>query len=195
MQRIGRRSRSSPADVAASGSPSPSNWPPMASMSRSPARATTMSRRRRSPSSKPPARCHVRRRRRRHRVRPCPGARRRRAGLGPIDLLVSNAGIAPPQRLDLLEATEANFEPCSGSTCAAHSSSPRRLPNVCGEERRLRLNVGLHQFLFGADGFAQPYRVLHLQGRTGHGGRRVCGPSRCRRIAVFEIRPGIIRSE
>src|SRR5271166_5421974 len=30
--------------------------------------------------------------------------------LGPIDVLVSNAGIAPPQRLDLLETTPENFD-------------------------------------------------------------------------------------
>src|ERR1035437_1315072 len=30
--------------------------------------------------------------------------------LGEIDLFVCNAGIAPPQRLDLLETTEENFD-------------------------------------------------------------------------------------
>src|SRR3974390_331896 len=32
------------------------------------------------------------------------------AALGPIDVLVSNAGIAPPTRLDLMETTQANFD-------------------------------------------------------------------------------------
>ncbi|MDR3470485.1 MAG: 3-ketoacyl-ACP reductase [Devosia sp.] len=32
------------------------------------------------------------------------------AALGPIDVFVSNAGIAPPQRLDLMETTPENFD-------------------------------------------------------------------------------------
>ena len=38
--------------------------------------------------------------------------------LGPIDVLVSNAGIAPPQRLDLLEITPENFDSRIGSQSA-----------------------------------------------------------------------------
>src|SRR3974390_786938 len=35
--------------------------------------------------------------------------------LGPIDVLVSNAGIAPPTRLDLMETTQATFDIVTGA--------------------------------------------------------------------------------
>jgi len=38
-----------------------------------------------------------------------------REDLGRLDLLVNNAGIAPPQRLDLLETTEANYDAVLGT--------------------------------------------------------------------------------
>jgi 3-oxoacyl-[acyl-carrier protein] reductase len=43
------------------------------------------------------------------------------SALGPIDLLVSNAGIAPPQRLDMLETTEENFDVVLGGNGLAQS--------------------------------------------------------------------------
>jgi len=119
------------------------------------------------------------------------------AALGPIDLLVSNAGIAPPQRLDLLETTEENFDAVldvnlRGAFFLAQAVAKRMILrgkkhagralifiNSCSAEmvslNRIEYCISKAGLATVVEGFAVR---LAAEG-----------------IAVFEIRPGIIRTD
>ena len=118
------------------------------------------------------------------------------AALGPVDVLVSNAGIAPPQRLDILETTPENFDTVMGVNLrgafflgqavakrmvAAGPKPGRSLVFVtsCSAEmvslNRVEYSVSKSGLAMAAQGFAAR---LALEG-----------------IAVFEVRPGIIRTD
>ena len=117
-------------------------------------------------------------------------------GLGSVDVLVSNAGIAPPQRLDLMETTPENFDAVMGvnlrgafflaqgvarrmlaagpkagqalifvSSCSAEMVSLNRV-EYCVSKAGLAMAVQGFAARLAADG-----------------------------IAVFEVRPGIIRTD
>jgi NAD(P)-dependent dehydrogenase (short-subunit alcohol dehydrogenase family) len=118
------------------------------------------------------------------------------AGLGEIDLLVANAGIAPPQRLDLLVTTEANFDAVlgvnlRGAFFLAQAVTQRMLAGrriagrslifitSCSAEmvslNRVEYCIAKAGLAMAAQGFA-----VRLAGEG---------------IAVFEVRPGIIRTD
>ncbi len=119
------------------------------------------------------------------------------AALGPIDLLVSNAGIAPPQRLDLLQTTPENFDlvlgvNLRGAFFLAQNVARRMLAagrpatdktlifiSSCSAEmvslNRLEYCISKAGLSMAVKGFAVR---LAAEG-----------------IAVFEIRPGIIRTD
>lgn len=117
--------------------------------------------------------------------------------LGPVDILVSNAGIAPPQRLDLLETTEGNFDAVMninlrGAFFLAQAVAKRIIArgkknggqalifiSSCSAEmvsfNRIEYCISKAGLAMAVEGFAVR---LAAEG-----------------IAVFEVRPGIIRTD
>jgi NAD(P)-dependent dehydrogenase (short-subunit alcohol dehydrogenase family) len=118
------------------------------------------------------------------------------AELGPIDVLVSNAGIAPPERLDLMETTPENFDKVIGVNLrgafflaqgvarrmvAAGPKAGRALIFVssCSAEM-----VSLNRVDYCVSKAGLSMAVKGFAARLAADG-----------IAVFEVRPGIIRTD
>ena len=104
---------------------------------------------------------------------------------GRIDLLVNNAGMAPRQRVDLLELSEASYD----EVLATNLKGPFFLTQLVARQmialarrgrpprdRQHRLDQRLHQQ-------HQPRRILPVQGRPGHDDRALCRP------------PGVVRHQ
>lgn len=116
--------------------------------------------------------------------------------LGPIDVLVSNAGIAPPQRLDLLETTPENFDTVlnvnlRGAFFLAQSVARRMVTAGPASGRALvfvsscsaeMVSLNRVEYCVAKAGLAMA--VQGFAARLAADG-----------IAVFEIRPGIIRTD
>jgi 3-oxoacyl-[acyl-carrier protein] reductase len=118
------------------------------------------------------------------------------SALGPIDVLVSNAGIAPPQRLDLMETTPENFDKVIGVNLrgafflaqgiarrmlAAGPKAGRALIFItsCSAEM-----VSLNRVEYCVSKAGLAMAVQGFAARLAANG-----------IAVFEVRPGIIRTD
>lgn len=116
--------------------------------------------------------------------------------LGPVDVLISNAGIAPPQRLDLMETTPENFDAVLGVNLrgafflaqavakrmiAAGPKAGRALIFVssCSAEM-----VSLNRVEYCVSKAGLAMAVQGFAARLAADG-----------IAVFEVRPGIIRTD
>jgi 3-oxoacyl-[acyl-carrier protein] reductase len=119
------------------------------------------------------------------------------AALGPIDLLVSNAGIAPPQRLDLLQTTEANFDivldvNLRGAFFLAQAVAKRMIArgdkkagptlifiSSCSAEM---VSLNRVEYCISKAGLAMAVQAFAV---------RLAAEG----VAVFEVRPGIIRTD
>ena len=118
------------------------------------------------------------------------------AKLGPTDVLVSNAGIGPPERLDLMETTPENFDTVLGVNLrgafflaqgvarrmvAAGPKGGRALIFVssCSAEM-----VSLNRVEYCVSKAGLAMAVQGFAARLAADG-----------IAVFEVRPGIIRTD
>lgn len=120
------------------------------------------------------------------------------AALGPIDLLVANAGIAPPQRLDLLETTPENFDivlgvNLRGTFFLAQNIAKRMLAagrEVAGDKALIFISscsaemVSLNRLEYCISKAGLSMAIKGFAVRLAAEG-----------IAVFEIRPGIIRTD
>jgi 3-oxoacyl-[acyl-carrier protein] reductase len=116
--------------------------------------------------------------------------------LGPIDVLVSNAGIGPPQRLDLMETTLANFDTVigvnlRGTFFLAQAAAKRMIAGGTNGRRALifisscsaaMVSVSRIEYCISKAGLAMA--VEGFAARLAAEG-----------IAVFEVRPGIIRTD
>jgi 3-oxoacyl-[acyl-carrier protein] reductase len=116
--------------------------------------------------------------------------------LGPIDVLVSNAGIGPPQRLDLMETTLANFDAVigvnlRGTFFLAQAAAKRMIARGTDGPRALifisscsaeMVSTGRIEYCISKAGLAMA--VEGFAARLAADG-----------IAVFEVRPGIIRTD
>jgi 3-oxoacyl-[acyl-carrier protein] reductase len=119
------------------------------------------------------------------------------ARLGPIDLLVSNAGIAPPQRLDLLETTEENFDAVlrvnlRGTFFLAQAVAKRML--ACRPE------TGGRSLVFITSCSAEMVSTNRIEYCIAKAGLAMAVQGFVVRLAaggigVFEVRPGIIRTD
>ena len=119
------------------------------------------------------------------------------AALGPIDVAVLNAGIAPPQRLDLLETTTANFDAVMnvnlrGATFFAQAVAKRMVARPRGE--------GPRTVIFITSCSAEMVSVNRLEYCASKAALAMVAQCFAARlagegVAVFEIRPGIIRTD
>lgn len=118
------------------------------------------------------------------------------AALGPVDVFVSNAGVAPPRRLDVLETTVENFDYVLGvnlrgafflAQAVANrmlkvpSETPRSLIVVSSCSAEMVSNSRL-EYCISKAGLAMVVEGLAV--RLAADG-----------IAVFEVRPGIIKTD
>ena len=118
------------------------------------------------------------------------------SALGPVDVLVSNAGIAPPQRLDVLETTPENFDAVldvnlRGAFFLAQATAKRMIA---------RGGDGKRTLIFVSSCSAEMVSTNRLEYCISKAGLAMAVEGFAVRlaaegIAVFEIRPGIIRTD
>jgi NAD(P)-dependent dehydrogenase (short-subunit alcohol dehydrogenase family) len=118
------------------------------------------------------------------------------AALGPIDVFVSNAGVAPPQRLDVLATTVENFDyvmniNLRGAFFLAQAVANRMLATPIGTPRAIvvvsscsaeMVSNNRLEYCISKAGLAMVVEGLAA---------RLAGDG----IAVFEVRPGIIKTD
>ena len=119
------------------------------------------------------------------------------AALGPIDVLVSNAGIAPPQRLDLLETTQANFDTVLG----VNLRGAFFLAQAVARRMIARGNKEAgHTIIFISSCSAEMVSLNRIEYCISKAGLAMAVEGFAVRLAaegigVFEVRPGIIRTD
>lgn len=116
-----------------------------------------------------------------------------RERFGHIDLLVNNAGIAPKQRLDVLDATEESFDELIGTNLKGPHFLTQLAARCMVEEGRGRIvfvtsissytaSVNRAEYCISKAGLSMSVAVW-AQRLAAQG------------IGVFEIRPGIVRTD
>ena len=116
-----------------------------------------------------------------------------RGKLGRLDLLVNNAGIAPPERRDILEATEENFD----LVLATNLKGPYFLSQLAA---RWMLEQGRGRIVFVSSISAYTASVSRGEYCVSKAGLSMAAALFAARlvregIGVFEIRPGIVRTD
>lgn len=119
------------------------------------------------------------------------------AVLGPIDLLVSNAGIAPPQRLDMLETTPENFDVVMGVNLRGAFFLAQAVARRMAVEGRRHTDRAL---IFITSCSAEMVSVNRIEYCISKAGLAMAVQGFATRLAaegigVFEVRPGIIRTD
>jgi 3-oxoacyl-[acyl-carrier protein] reductase len=116
-----------------------------------------------------------------------------RAKFGRLDLLVNNAGIAPRERRDILEATEESFDELIGTNL----KGPHFLTQ---DAARWMLDQGSGRIVFVTSISAYTASVNRAEYCIAKAGLSMSAQTFASRLAphgvlVFEIRPGIIRTD
>lgn len=116
-----------------------------------------------------------------------------RTKLGRLDLLVNNAGIAPRERRDVLEATEESFDELIGTNL----KGPHFLTR---DAARWMLDQGSGRIVFVTSISAYTASVNRAEYCIAKAGLSMSAQTFASRLAphgvlVFEIRPGIIRTD
>jgi len=116
--------------------------------------------------------------------------------LGPIDVLVSNAGIAPPTRLDVMETTPANFDVVLG----VNLRGAFFLAQAVGKRMIARGGDGKRALIFISSCSAEMVSTGRLEYCISKAGLAMAIEGFAVRlaadgIAVFEVRPGIIKTD
>ncbi|MBU1176055.1 MAG: 3-ketoacyl-ACP reductase [Alphaproteobacteria bacterium] len=116
--------------------------------------------------------------------------------LGPVDVLVSNAGIAPPRRLDILETTPENYDTVMGVNLRgafflAQKVARRMLASGTRPGRSL---------IFVTSCSAEMVSLNRVEYVVSKAGLAMAAQGFAARLApegigVFEVRPGIIRTD
>jgi NAD(P)-dependent dehydrogenase (short-subunit alcohol dehydrogenase family) len=119
------------------------------------------------------------------------------ATLGTIDLLVSNAGIAPPQRLDLLETTPENFDVVMGVNLRGAFFLAQAVAKRMVADKR---QGGAKSLIFITSCSAEMVSTNRVEYCVSKAGLSMAAQGMAARlaaegIAVFEVRPGIIRTD
>jgi NAD(P)-dependent dehydrogenase (short-subunit alcohol dehydrogenase family) len=119
------------------------------------------------------------------------------AALGPIDVLVSNAGIAPPQRLDLLETTPENFDIVMGINLRGAFFLAQAVARRMAVEERRGSDRAL---IFITSCSAEMASINRIEYCVSKAGLAMAVQGFALRLAsegigVFEVRPGIIRTD
>ncbi|MDR3437486.1 3-ketoacyl-ACP reductase [Telmatospirillum sp.] len=119
------------------------------------------------------------------------------AALGPVDVFVSNAGIAPPQRLDLMETTPENFDVVlgvnlRGAFFLAQAVARRMIAAGRGDLTRA--------LIFVSSCSAEMVSTNRIEYCLSKAGLAMAVEGFAARLAadgisVFEVRPGIIRTD
>lgn len=116
-----------------------------------------------------------------------------RARFGRLDLLVNNAGIAPRERLDVVEATEASFD----ELIATNLKGPHFMTQLAA---RWMLEQGRGRIVFVTSISAYTASVNRAEYCISKAGLSMSAAVWAARLAphgvlVFEVRPGIIRTD
>lgn len=116
-----------------------------------------------------------------------------RQRFGRLDLLVNNAGIAPRERRDLLEATEESFD----EVLAVNLKGPHFLTQLAA---RWMLEQGFGRIVFVTSISAYTVSTNRVEYCISKAGASMSAAAYAQRLAphgilVFEVRPGIIRTD
>jgi 3-oxoacyl-[acyl-carrier protein] reductase len=114
-------------------------------------------------------------------------------GYGQLDLLVNNAGIAPRERRDMLDATEASYDELLGTNLKGPHFLTQQIARWMVERRRGRII-----FITSISSYtASPSRAEYCISKAGLSMSVALYASRlaAENVQVFEIRPGIIRTD
>ena len=115
--------------------------------------------------------------------------------LGQVDVLVSNAGVGPPQRLDLMETTLTNFDAVIG----VNLRGTFFLAQAAAKRMVARGGIGC-ALIFITSCSAEMVSTTRIEYCISKAGLAMAVEGFAARlaadgIAVFEVRPGIIRTD